>query len=215
MTILPNTLVHALRRAEELQAQGVRLGGLGAHIVYRNSPERYWSAGGALLDWENAWVRDGGQGGLRDKDFLESRRLESIPTAFLLVTREAAEKVGPFIEDYFFYFEDADWCWRAVKAGFELWSVPESIVVHDVSSSLGKCSPRFYYYRTRNRMWFFQAFSPHGANRVRWQILKNVIWDSAYPEFRQGNLKAALAVIAGFLAGIQMPKRLQEVARKN
>ncbi|GEM_PF-3340758 len=210
LLVLPQTLGKALAQAEALRARGIPLGGVGAHIVYRSEPEKYWSAGGGLIDWEKAWFREGGQGGIRGKDFPEPRRLDTSPTAFLLVTRDAAEETGPFVEDYFVYFEDADWCWRMVKAGFELWSAPECVALHDISSSLGKCSPRFYYFRTRNRMWFFQAFSPDRAGQIRRRIFKDVIWNGVYPELRAGNFSAAWAVIRGFLAGLRLPPGLRK-----
>ncbi len=209
MIVPPGTLGKMIQRAESLQAQGRPLGGLGAHIVYQDKPEQYWSAGGGLVDWENAWFRETGQGGRNGVDFQESRRVESIPTAFLLVTREAVEKVGDFAEDYFFYFEDADWCWRIIEAGFELWSVPEAVALHDASSAVGKCSARFHYLRTRNRLWFFQRFSPHSAGSIRWKIFKSALQNTAYPEFRDGRIKEAVAVISGFLAGFYLPQALR------
>lgn len=208
--VSPETLGSVIRRAQELQSQGSPLGALGVPIVYRDHPEKYWMAGGALIDWENAWFRAEGQGGIRGKDFCESRRVDVVPTAFLLATREAVKKVGFFEENYFFYFEDADWCWRMVEAGFELWSVPDTVVMHDVSSSVGKCSPRFYYLRTRNRMWFFQRFSPQPPARVRWKVFKSALWESAYPELREGHLQEAAAVIRGFWAGLRLPKGLRQ-----
>ena len=208
LIVRPDTLRRVIEKSREFEAQGKPLGGLGAHIVYREDSEKYWMAGGALIDWENFWFRDEGQGGLRGRDFCEPRRVDAIPTAFLWATREAVEKTGFFTESYFFYFEDADWCWRMVEAGYELWTVPDAVVVHDVSSSLGKCSPRFYYFRTRNRLWFFQRFSPKPSRQVRWRILKSVVRDGIYPEFRDGHFKEAAAVIFGFLAGIRMPKDL-------
>ena len=211
MRVASETLGTVVRKARELQSERRPLGALGAHIIYRNSPEKYWSAGGALMDWENSWFREQGQGGIRGRDFSEPRRLEAIPTAFLFATREAVEKTGDFAEDYFFYFEDADWSWRMAAAGFELWSVPEAVAAHDVSSSLGKCSPGFYFLRTRNRLWFFQRFSPKSSGEIRRKIFKSVLWESAYPEFRAGHFKEALAVIRGFWAGLRQPKKLQRV----
>ncbi len=209
MIIPPQTLEAAVSAAQGLQSRGRRLGGVGAHIVYQDQPEKYWSAGGGLVDWENAWFRETGQGGRNGIDFGESRRVETIPTAFLLATREAIQKVGEFAEDYFFYFEDADWCWRMIEAGFELWSAPEAVALHDESSAVGKCSARFHYLRTRNRLWFFQRFSPEGADSIRWKIFKSVFWNTAYPEFRDGRIKEAAAVLSGFLAGFYLPKTLQ------
>lgn len=209
VALLPETLGTVFRRAEEYQAQGRPLGALGAHIVYQEDPGKCWSAGGALIDWQESWFREQGQGTASNGRLAEPRRLDVIPTAFLFAAREAVEKVGFFEEVYFFYFEDADWSWRMVQAGFELWSVPEAVVFHDVSSSLGKCSPQFYYLRTRNRLWFFQRFSAKPLNEVRWQILKSALRDSAYPELREGHFKEAAAVVRGFLDGIHLPKGLR------
>lgn len=208
----PETLGTVLRRSEELEGRGIRLGALSAYIVYRDNPEKYWCAGGAMIDWENASFEKTGQGALVGKDFCESRQVDTAPTAFLFVTRKAIEKVQLFVEDYFMYFEDTDWSWRIVRAGFELRSVPEAVVKHDVSSTIGHCSPSFYYHRTRNRLWFFQAFSPKDAGKLRWCILKSVVQHAVYPEFRDGNFKAVFAMIFGFLAGIRVPRNVKAVA---
>ncbi len=38
--------------------------------------------------------------------------------------------VGPLYEGYFLYFEDSDWCMRALSRGFRLITVPEAQVLH-------------------------------------------------------------------------------------
>jgi hypothetical protein len=82
--------------------------------------------------------------------------------------------------------------------------------MHDVSSSLGKCSPEFYYFRTRNRLWFFTAFSPFACARTRLAVLRDVFLNSFYPELRGGNWRAAWAVVRGYIAGLLLPARLKQ-----
>lgn len=40
------------------------------------------------------------------------------------------DRVGPLYEGYFLYFEDSDWCVRAVSQGYRFLTVPEAVVRH-------------------------------------------------------------------------------------
>ena len=50
--------------------------------------------------------------------------------AFLLLRREMLDQLGGFDERFRLYGEDIDLCYRAAKAGWERWYVPEAVVVH-------------------------------------------------------------------------------------
>ena len=43
--------------------------------------------------------------------------------------------IGGFDENYFLYFEETDFCYRALQAGFLTWYVPESRVMHIMGQS--------------------------------------------------------------------------------
>ena len=51
--------------------------------------------------------------------------------AFLLLRREMLDELGGFDEGFRLYGEDIDLCYRAAKAGWERWYVPQAVVVHD------------------------------------------------------------------------------------
>lgn len=55
--------------------------------------------------------------------------------ASMMVRREVFENIGLFDEDYFLYFEEVDFCFRAKKKGCLCWYYPESRVVHFVGQS--------------------------------------------------------------------------------
>ena len=73
----------------------------------------------------------------------------------LLARRKALEAVGLLDPAYYLYWEEADWCMRAQKAGFKLLYVPKGKIWHKVSaSSRPNTNPMIDYYFTRNRSWF-------------------------------------------------------------
>lgn len=47
-----------------------------------------------------------------------------------LIKRKVFDKIGYFDEDYFFYMEDADFCFRAQLAGFKGWFEPNALIYH-------------------------------------------------------------------------------------
>ena len=50
--------------------------------------------------------------------------------ASLLLRREALDAVGPFDERFFLYAEEADWQWRARRAGWRSALCPEAVAGH-------------------------------------------------------------------------------------
>ena len=50
--------------------------------------------------------------------------------AFLFLRREAIAELGGFDEGFHLYGDDIDLCYRAAKAGWERWYVPQAVVVH-------------------------------------------------------------------------------------
>lgn len=68
-------------------------------------------------------------------DPAKTYKMEQIPGACMLVRREAQEKVGLFDEGYRFWYEDVDLCTRFLRAGWELWYLPEARIVHHGGAS--------------------------------------------------------------------------------
>jgi GT2 family glycosyltransferase len=48
----------------------------------------------------------------------------------MLIRKEIINKIGGFCEDLIFYGEDVEWCYRAIKAHYEVWYVPTASIVH-------------------------------------------------------------------------------------
>ena len=59
-----------------------------------------------------------------------SHEIDVLAGAFMLVRREAGEKVGWWDEDYFFYGEDIDFCYMLKQKGWKIYYVPGVFVTH-------------------------------------------------------------------------------------
>jgi GT2 family glycosyltransferase len=66
------------------------------------------------------------------------------------------QKVGMMAECYFLYYEEHDWATRIKKAGYKLWYVSNSVVLHKESISTGKLSPLKIYYMNRARLLYIR-----------------------------------------------------------
>jgi hypothetical protein len=68
----------------------------------------------------------------------------------MLVSSATIREIGLMDESYFLYWEDTEWCARALANGYKVFLVPASLVWHKVSVSTGHGSFQQLYYSTRN-----------------------------------------------------------------
>jgi N-acetylglucosaminyl-diphospho-decaprenol L-rhamnosyltransferase len=55
--------------------------------------------------------------------------------ASMMIRPAVISAIGGFDENYFLYFEETDFCFRANRAGFSTWYVPKSRVMHIIGQS--------------------------------------------------------------------------------
>jgi GT2 family glycosyltransferase len=60
----------------------------------------------------------------------QAQPIDWVPGASMMFRCEVLDAIGGFDENYFLYFEETDFCYRAKKSGFSTWYVPESRVMH-------------------------------------------------------------------------------------
>lgn len=76
--------------------------------------------------------------------------------AAMLVPIKVIKEIGMMSYVFFLYYEEADWCERIKKAGYKIWYVHNSLVLHKESIATGKLSPLKIYYLNRNRIIFLR-----------------------------------------------------------
>ncbi len=94
-----------------------------------------------------------------------------------LYRRSALEAVGGFDEDYFAYYEDIDWAFRAQLAGVRCRYVPTAVLYHRGSASLGQgMTDSNGYLLWRNPVWLVVKCYPmptlmrHTPSLLRGQV---------------------------------------------
>jgi GT2 family glycosyltransferase len=77
--------------------------------------------------------------------------------AAMIVPRKVITDVGPMPELFFLYYEEHDWVEQVKRAGFNMYYIGTSKVLHKESISTGGFeSPLKVYYLTRNRLLFMR-----------------------------------------------------------
>ena len=65
----------------------------------------------------------------------EAVEVEAVSGGAMLISREIINKIGMLDEQYFFYFEDLEFCRRTKKAGFKVYYLPSAEVFHEHGAS--------------------------------------------------------------------------------
>ena len=89
---------------------------------------------------------------------LDERPSEPAPAdwllgAFVALRREMLDELGGFDDGYRLYGEDVDLCYRAMRAGWERWLVPEANVVHRHAALTD------HRFLTRRTLWHWRSIA--------------------------------------------------------
>ncbi|AWJ85444.1 glycosyl transferase-like protein (plasmid) [Azospirillum sp. TSH58] len=87
-------------------------------------------------------------------DHLDSRPVDQVMGAFLLIRRSLFEELGGFDERFFVYFDDVDLCLRARRAGWEVVHFAGAEAYHRGGGTTDRVRDRRLFYALRSRMQF-------------------------------------------------------------
>lgn len=158
-------LVESLYRSPDI-------GAVNPTIYYFDDPDIIWSAGGQINERTGiAHQRhfkeiDRGQLGSSERD------VHYAIGAAILIKAEALEKVGMLDSEFFVYYEETDWCFRARAAGFRIVYVPTARIWHKVSRNMTQGHETLSYYFCRNRLLFLHKRGKSKARLLKITILE-------------------------------------------
>ncbi len=117
-----------------------------------------WSLGGTIdkLRFSGGLIGYGQKNNISDKNQL----VDFISGTAMLVKREVFEKVGFMDEDYFLYYDDVDFCFRAKKMGYDSYIIPSSKIIHLETATIKKNSPAHYYHSAKSHLIFVFKRAP-------------------------------------------------------
>lgn len=118
-----------------------------------------WYAGGDI-DWNNIYTSHRGVDEIDNGQFNKTTETSVANGACVLIRREVFEKIGLLDKELFLYWEDTDFCQRAIRSDFDVMYYPETAVWHKVSSSAGGSGGKSNdYFLIRNRYFFAQRYA--------------------------------------------------------
>ena len=94
----------------------------------------------------------------------QTAEVEVLSGSCMMVRKAAMDQVGLLDESYFMYGEDIDWCYRFHQAGWKIYYVPTTAIIHFRGES-GRGTPLKILYRKSQAMSIF--VDKHMARRYR------------------------------------------------
>lgn len=113
----------------------------------------------------------------------EVRPVESVFGACLAVRSAVLDQMGLLDEDFFFYFEEVEWCRRAQGAGFEVCYVPGAAAVHVLGGTTRRYRSEARVELQRSKLLYFRKCRPRWEYRILsgtlvFRMLVNAIFGS-------------------------------------
>lgn len=169
------------------------------------APKTYLAGQPGILDdsvgdfdwWRGTWKRRvlGHREGARDS---QAHEVTNANLSALLVPRRVFEDVGLLDDAFFVYYDDTDFCRRALDMGYEIWFEPDSIVYHRKGATLGGQVSAFgCYYLSRNRPYLMRKhlswprFTVFAAYYLATRTARMTLW------LREGRRDLVSATLAG------------------
>jgi GT2 family glycosyltransferase len=134
-------------------------------IMYFDDPQKIWYAGGHFIRLRGSARHFG----YRQKDrggFNQPCWVEYAPACCMLILRDVFSRVGLMDANYFAYFDDTDFCYRAHRIGIRMLYLPSARLLHKVSTLTGGDTSDFTYrHSVRNHVYYCLKHFP------RWKLV--------------------------------------------
>lgn len=139
---------------------------MGGRVCYADPVTRIQIDGGTLNKWTGVSgnVNLGADAGVTPLP--KAADLDFITGANMVASRAFYEAAGPMREDYFLYYEEADWAMR--RGRMPLVVAPGFTVYHHAGTAIGSptldrmASPFSFWFKYRGRTMFVRRFNPVG-----------------------------------------------------
>lgn len=145
-TLEKDTLSKLIRSAENSKA------GIFSPIIF-NGNGKIWFSGGKII-----WTKMRAIHINKKPNKKNSYPTQYVTGCAMLIKKEVFKKIGLLSEDYFLYYEDADFCLRAKKEGFDSIIIPEAKIIHYEKSELDLSNK--IYWLVLSGLIFFRENTP-------------------------------------------------------
>ncbi|GAB3731640.1 glycosyltransferase family 2 protein [Spirosoma lituiforme] len=196
-----DTIVHpAALQALHSQAETSILpkpGLIGSVLMHYDRPDVVQSIGGHYLPWLGIAFPVGD--GLTDQTKLGhyKKQINYVIGAACFMQRSFLMEVGLMDEDYFLYYEDTEWSYRATRLGYTNDVCLTSVVYHRDGGSTRQSTatpPLVDYYFARNKIRFSKVYFPYWLPTLCLSALAATVWRLLNRNTRAAKLILAVTV---------------------
>ena len=89
-----------------------------------------------------------------------SRPVEVLHGAAMMLRRDVVEQIGPMYEGYFLFYEEFDWSYAVLRAGYQVWFEAAAVIFHKEGKTIGLRTPMRERYLVRSRLLFASRWVP-------------------------------------------------------
>ncbi len=112
--------------------------------------------------------------------FEEMQQAETVCGAALLMHRSVPLAIGLLEPRFFLFWEETDFCTRARRSGFEVWTAPQAKVWHKISSSFVGGKPHMHYFWWRSRLLWIERNCPFAERkRLYLKLIFPELWKTS------------------------------------
>ena len=146
MVVKHDTMEQLVGFAEQQSPDSI----IGAQVHFSAGNPGLFFYGGGMINFTSATVK-------LAKGPADVSRLDYISGGCLFTHAANFKKLGLLPEQYFLYWEETDWCYRAKQQNYQLLVCPQAICYDKISTVIGKGFVSDYYY-ARNGLLFTRKY---------------------------------------------------------
>lgn len=182
-TIVDPTILTAFLEAAEREPNPKILG---AKIYRYHDPKRIDHLGGKwnpkIAEFESLH-----SGRIDDGTSYETmEKVDYACGAALFIHCSVFEAIGLLEPRFFLFWEETDFCTRARRVGFDVWTAPQAKIWHKVSSSFTGGKPQMHYFWWRSRLLWIER---NCTRKERKELYRNIILPELWKSVRHFLLK--------------------------
>ncbi|MFN3301470.1 MAG: glycosyltransferase family 2 protein [Patescibacteria group bacterium] len=76
-----------------------------------------------------------------DFDYEKTQEVDQVMGSFFMMRKKMIDEIGLFDEKFFLWFEEVDFCFRAKKAGWQIYYYPDAEIIHQKAASFSQILP--------------------------------------------------------------------------
>ena len=190
-----NTLPILLKTIESNK----NIAAVGPRICYSNIPSKIYSDGGIILQEKGFFTthKNYNKESSSIDSLTKENEVDYVNGSVMLISVDAYIKIGFFKEDFFLYFEETEWCLRALKFKYKLIVNTEANAYH-TSSKKGEL---YHFYMARNRIWLAKSQNKYVFITLK-EVTKTVVLQ-LLRELKKGKISQnTKSRIKGLIAGV-------------